>query len=126
MITHRQFRTVNIPSEVFSHCVICAERMGISLTKKEVLKKEGDNFDGIIEGTQPISTGQLMIRIKVHGWRDTHHHGGFWPTSLTSDVMIETFEIQNDEELPDTPNVRNLHENYNFRLGRYYLWHTSG
>jgi hypothetical protein len=127
MRTERTFRTVNVPIQIFNHCITCLEEMmGITVTKKEILKDEGDDFDALIEGTRTSSSGQLIIRLKLHGWRDYGWHAGFWPSAETTDVTIETFEIKDTEELLDTPNARKLNEEFNWLIGRYYLWHTSG
>lgn len=126
MRNERRFRTVNVPLQIFNNCAICAERLGITLTKKEILKHEGDDFDGIIEGERADSSGQLIIRMKIHGWRDMNHHGGFWPTSETTDLTIETFEIKGNKELPDTPAAKALNEEFNDHLSKHYVWHTSG
>ena len=124
MIIERRFRSVRVPLQVFYCCAICLERMGVTLTKKEILKEDGDDFDGIIEGKRGEN---LIVRIKVHGWRDMDHHGGFWPTSRTTDLTTETFEVsENNEELPDTLNANALDEEFNDRIGKCYLWGTSG
>lgn len=127
MIIQRRFRSTKVPLQVFNNTAICLERIGVTLTKKEILKHEGDDFDGVIQGTRTSSEGQVFVRIKVHGWRDMNHHGGFWPTSKTTDLTTETFEVsENNEELPDTPNAKALNEEFNDRLGKCYLWGTSG
>jgi len=96
--------------------------MGVTITKKEVLKYAGDNFDGIIEGTRTSRARRLIIRLKIHGWRDMEWHGGFWPTAKTTDVTIETFEVsENDKELPDTPDAKALNEEFNKRFN-VYVW----
>jgi hypothetical protein len=126
MLTQRRFRGTNFPGVVFSNSTVCLERMGITLTKKEVLKEEGDTFDGVIEGTQTSPAGELIIRIKIHGWRDMDHHMGFWPTAITTDLTIETFEVsKNDKKLPDSPNAKALHDEFNNRIN-LYVWHTAG
>ena len=124
MIIERRFRSTKVPLQIFNNTAICLERIGVTLTKKEILKEDGDDFDGIIEGKRGEN---LIVRIKVHGWRDMNHHGGFWPTSRTTDLTTETFEVsENNKELPNTPNANALNEEFNDRIGKYYLWGTSG
>ncbi|MHA2062434.1 MAG: hypothetical protein ACW963_09115 [Candidatus Sifarchaeia archaeon] len=101
----RQFRSTKVPIQVWNDSILCLERIGVTLSKKEILKYEGsgtDDFEGIIEGSRPSSKGQVYVRVKVHGWRDMNHHGG------------------------DTPDANALSEEFNFNIGRYYLWGTSG
>ena len=127
MIIERRFRSTKVPIQVWNNTILCLERIGVTLTKKEILKFEGDDFDAVIQGSRTGSKGQVYVRVKIHGWRDMNHHGGFWPTSLTSDLITETFELsENNEELPDTPDAKALNEEFNFNIGRYYLWGTSG
>lgn len=126
----RQFRSTKVPIQVWNDSILCLERIGVTLSKKEILKYEGsgtDDFEDIIEGSRPSSKGQVYVRVKVHGWRDMNHHGGFWPTSLTTDLITETYELsENNEKLTDTPDANALSEEFNFNIGRYYLWGTSG
>ncbi len=127
MIIERRFRSTKVPIQVWNNTILCLERIDVTLTKKEIIKFEGDDFDGVIEGSRPGSKGQVFVRVKIHGWRDMNHHGGFWPTSLTSDLITETFELsENNEELPDTPDAKALNEEFNTNIGKYYLWGTSG
>jgi hypothetical protein len=126
MLTQRRFRGTNFPVVVFSNSAVCLESMGVTLTKKEVLKKEGIDFDGVIEGTRASPAEELIIRLKIHGWRDMNHHMGFWPTAITTDLTIETFEVsKNGKKLPDTPNAKALHDEFNNRVN-LYVWHTAG
>jgi hypothetical protein len=126
MLNQRRFRGTNFAGVVFSNSVICLEKMGITLTKKKVLKEEGDNFEGIIEGFRSSSAGKVIIQLKIHGWRDMDHHMGFWPTALTTDVIIETFEITKDnKKLPNSPIANALNEEFNKKIN-LYTWHTAG
>ncbi|MFX1464866.1 MAG: hypothetical protein ACFFA5_00125 [Promethearchaeota archaeon] len=126
MLSQRRFRGTNFPGVVFSNSAVCLESMGITLTKKEVLKEEDIDFEGIIEGTQISPAGEVIIRLKIYGWRDMDHHMGFWPTTITTDLMIETFELsKNEKELPDTLNAKVLHDEFNNRIN-LYVWHTAG
>ena len=120
----RLFRGTSVPSQIFSNCGICLERMGISLTKKEVLKEDGADFDGIIEGVRTSSAGQVIIRLKFHGFRDMNHR--WFPGMISTEVTIETFEVsENNEELPDTPNANALNKTFN-KCINVYVWAAPG
>ena len=122
MIIHRIFRGTSVPSQLFSNYVICLERMGIALTKKEVLKEEGDDFDGIIEGKRGEN---IIIRLKIHSFRDMTQQ---WLRSgvITTEVTSETFEVsENNEQLPDTPNANALNKEFN-KCINVYVWHGPG
>jgi hypothetical protein len=123
MITQRVFRDIN-PSQLFKNCAICLERMGITLTKKEVLKAEGKDFDGIIEGTRASSSGKLIIRLKLHGFQDRTHP--LFPGIITNELSIETLEVsENNEVSPDTPNANALNEEFNKSIN-VYVWSGGG
>lgn len=126
MKNERRFRTVNVPLQIFRNSAVCAERLGYTLTKHEILKHEGDDFDGVTEATRTTPEGTIILRLTIFGWRDYNHHGGFWPTSETTDLTIETFEVRNNEELPDTPLAIASNEEFNDHLSKHYVWHTSG
>jgi hypothetical protein len=126
MKNERRFRTVNVPLQIFNNCAICAGHIGMTVTKKEILKNEQDDFEGIIEGTGTRSGVKTIIRMTIRGWRDYDWHAGFWPSAQTTDLTIETFEVKNNEELPDTPVAIALNEEFNNHLSTHYVWHTSG
>jgi hypothetical protein len=98
--------------------------MGITLTKYEVLKEEGDDFDGIIVGNQISPAGPLVIRINIHSYRDMNHP--WFPGMITTEVTSETLEVSEDnKELPNTLNATALNEEFNKRINMY-VWHGPG
>ena len=124
MLIRRIFRGTSVPSQLFSNYVVCLEGMGIILTKKEVLKEEGDDFDGIIVGNLTSAARQLIIRLKIHSFRDITHQ--WFPGVITTEVTSETLEVSEDnKELTNTPNATVLNEEFNKRINMY-VWHGPG
>ena len=98
--------------------------MGIILTKYEVQKEEGADFDGIIAGKLTGPEGLLIIRVKIHSYRDMNHK--WFPGMVTTEVTSETFEVSEEsEELANTPNATALNEEFNKRINMY-VWHGPG
>ena len=123
MITQRHFKGTEPPIQMFSDCIACLENMEVNLTKKEVLKDEGDDFDGVIEGMRMSSSGQPMIRLKVHGFRQGGH-----PlfAGEVIEINVETFEVSENNEQLDTPNSNALNEEFNTQINAYAWKHAGG
>jgi len=123
MITQRHFKGTEPPSQMFSDCLTCLENMEVDLTKKEVLKDEGDDFDGIIEGMRMSPSGKAMIQLKIHGFREGGH-----PlfSGEVIEINIETFEISENNEQLDTPNSNALNDEFNKQINAYAWKHAGG
>ena len=122
MITQRHFKGTEPPSQMFQDCLTCLGDMEVVVAKKEVLKDEGDDFDGIIEGMRMSSSGELMIKLKIHGFRQGGH-----PlfSGEVIEINVETFEMVNNEQ-SDTPNSNALNEEFNTKINVYAWKHAGG
>ena len=122
MITQRHFKGTEPPSQMFSDCLTCLGDMEVTVTKKEVLKDEGDDFDGIIEGMRMSSSGELMIKLKIHGFREGGH-----PlfSGEVIEISVETLEKVNNEQ-SDTSNSNALNEEFNKKINTYAWKHAGG
>jgi hypothetical protein len=123
MITQRTFKTAGASSEMFSNCLASLDDLKVIVTKKEVLKKEGDDFDGVIEGNRTTSEGNTIIRLKLHGFRKKGHP---LVAGIVTEIEIETFELsKNNNEPCDTTDSNDLNEEFNERID-HYAWQQSG
>jgi hypothetical protein len=122
MITQRHFKGTEPPNQMFQDCLTCLGNMEVVVTKKEVLKDEGDDFDGVIEGMRTSSSGKIMIKLKVHGFREGGH-----PlfSGEVIEINVETFEKVNNEQ-SDTPNSNALNEEFNTKINTYAWKHAGG
>ncbi len=123
MITQRRFKGTEPPSQMWLDSLTCLEKMEVSLTKKEVLKDEGTDFDGVIEGMRMGSSGEAMIRLKIHGFREGGH-----PlfSGEVIEINVETFEISENNEQLDTPNSNALNDEFNKQINVYAWKHAGG
>ncbi len=97
--------------------------MNVTLTKKEVLKDEGDDFDGVIEGMRMSPSGRTMIQLKIHGFRQGGH-----PlfAGEVIEINVETFELSENNEQLDTSNSNALNEEFNKKINTYAWKHAGG
>jgi hypothetical protein len=123
--TVRLFRMVNVPRQIFSNCIICLNLMEVILTTQTVFIEEDDRFNALIEGYQVSPSGQIVILLRIHGWRDKYFHGGFWPTTKTTRLTIRTTEIIQGISHPNSTEAQNLNKEFNKRFN-LYVWHISG
>jgi len=123
MITQRHFKGTEPPSQMFSDCLACLESMEVVLTKKEVLKDEGDDFDGVIEGKRMSSSGETVIQLKIHGFREGGH-----PlfSGEVIEINVETFEKSENNKQFDSPNSNALNEEFNTKINVYAWKHAGG
>lgn len=116
---------VNVPRQIYSNCIVCLNRMGVTLTTQKIFIEEEDSFNALIEGYRVSHSGQIVILIQVQGWRDKYFHGGFWPTTKTTKLTIKTTEIIQKVLYPHSAEAQNLNQEFNRRFN-LYVWHISG